>query len=183
MTVHKRVGLVFAVFCLVLLAWNIATPSNEDHVLNIIEHSILSLLFIISVIIDNKVSRYIQIAALFVGSGITAISGDLQPASAVSTVAVIMAYVYWKFQTFNVYFLISVSVAQFIFSLTASIISGYTPLISTGHSVIWSAVPFVCVWLGWTIMRQFSEDVIKQNRDLLEINKELMEERNVSKRA
>lgn len=183
MTVHKRVGLVFAVFCLVLLAWNIATPSNEDHILNIIEHSILSLLFIISAIIDNKISRYIQIVALFVGSGITAMAGDLQPASSVSTVAVVLAYVYWKFQTFNIYFLMSVSISQFVFSLTASIISGYTPLISIGHSIIWSSVPFLCVWLGWTIMCQFSDDVIKQNRDLLEINKELMEERHVSKRA
>jgi hypothetical protein len=75
------------------------------------------------------------------------------------------------------------SIAQFVFSFTASIIIGYTALIAIGHSVIWSSVPFVCVWLGWTIMRQFSEDVIKQNRDLLEINKELMEELHVSKRA
>lgn len=174
MSFSRRVSLVLGIFSLLLLVWNIVTPSNEDHVVNVAEHFILTLVFGITFVLPIKVSNVIQVVMIFIAAWIAAFTGDLQPSGAIGTAAVVLAYTYSKFQPLSAWILGTVSTTQFLGALWATQQAGYTPLVGIGHAVLWAVLPLVGVWLLWQALYEFAEKMLKQNRELLEINKTLV---------
>src|SRR4030042_387667 len=170
----KRVGLVFGAFSLILLVWNIITPLNEDHIVNIVEHSFLVLMFSFSILIKNPFNKYLQVSSLFVGSWIAGALGELQASAAVGTVAVILTYGYNAFQPLSKVVIIGAFVVQLLGVSFAALRAEYPLAVAFGHGLVWTLLPLVGVWLYWELMQLFSKVLIAQNRELLEINKSLM---------
>jgi len=170
----KRVGLVFGVFSLILLVWNIITPLNEDHTVNIIEHIFLMLMFSFSTVVKNPFNKYLQVSSLFVGSWIAGVLGELQASATVGTVAVILTYGYSAFQPLSKIVVIGAFVVQLLGVSFAALRAEYPLAVAFGHGLVWSLLPLLGVWLYWKLMQQFSKDLIAQNRELLEINKSLV---------
>lgn len=174
MDFYRRAGVVFAGFCLLMLVWNLATPANEDHWLNVVEHSTLATGFVVSVFVRFPLARWVQVGMLFLGAWMTAFAGDIPPAATVGTLATILAYAYGKFQPFPQFLMLGIAIMQLGVTFTSSVIHGQPTLVAAGRAIVWALLPLVGVWLFWNIMQQFAEKVLKQNRELLEINKTLV---------
>lgn len=174
MDFYRRVGVVFAGFCILMLVWNLATSQNEDHLLNVVEHSTLAIGFTVSVFVKFPLARWIQVGILFLGSWMTAFAGDIPPAATVGTMATILAYTYGKFQPFPQLLMLGIAIMQLGVTFTSSVMHGQSTLVAAGRAIVWALLPLVGVWLFWSIMQQFAEKMLAQNRELLEINKTLV---------
>lgn len=174
MELHRRTGAVFGAFCLLMLAWNIATPANEDHWINVIEHSVLSVIFLVSTMTSFRVSGFLQVLAFFLASWIATYTGDMQPSAVLGTTAVLLTFIYSRFHTLGPWLTSVVTTAQFFGVFSAASIAGYSPLISLGHACVWTMFSLVGVWLLWVAMQQFSSRVLKNSIEVHEINKTLM---------
>lgn len=172
----KRLGALLTGFSGVLLVWNLLTPENEDHRLNVILHGTLGVLFLVSVFTPFTVGAGLQVGAVFIGAFAVALAGDMQPAGALGALGVLLIYTYSKFQRLPLWVLIVVPLVQFANGFLAAYQCWYTPLLAFGHALCWATVPFVAVWVVWEMLNQYSEELVKQNRELLEINKELLGE-------
>jgi len=177
MELHRQVGVFFAIFTLIMLLWNLATPLNPDHWLNIVEHSILSVLFLFSTSLKSSPGTILQISSLFLGAFLTASTGDMQPAGMVGTVGVVLTYIYSRFQAFGTVTVSIVAGLQFAVVIVGALLADYPPLIAIGHAVMWTAASLVCVWVAWVALQQFSARILKTTKEVHEINKTLMSER------
>lgn len=174
MPVYQRVGIVFCTFSLLALIGNMFTPYNDDHLLNVIELGTLVALFGISIVIREKTSSILQLCLIFIAAMIAAYTGDLGPAGAIGTVGVVLTYVYGKFQRFDKRTIVIVAMLQGCIAFIGSMRSDHLCVEIIIQAILWALFPLVGVWIIWYIMLDFSEDLLKQNRDLLEINKELL---------
>lgn len=179
MTFHRQVGFIFSAFCFVMLLWAFATPGNEDHWINVAMHSILANLFFLSTMASAPVGGVVQVLALLLGSGLTAYAGDLQPAAAVGTVAILLTFLYSRFQTVNQWVLLAIAGFQFSAAFFAAAMAGgaektYTPILALGHAFVWTLLPLMGVWIIWEAMKLFAARVLKISLEVHEINKTLM---------
>lgn len=174
MELHRRIGLTFATFCGVMLAWAILTPENPDHLANIIIHGVLTPVFAFSVTFRAKVGGWVQVAALFFGASITALGGDFQPASAVGSVAVLLIYAYGGFRSIRISVIIPTASAQFALTFIAALLGEYDVTKALGHAICWTSLSILGVWVVWIIFQQYAKDIIEQNHDVLEASKEIL---------
>lgn len=174
MELHRRIGLGFATFCGLLLAWTIVTPENPDHLLCLAIHGVLTPLFAFSTMANVKVGGSIQVVGLFFGATLTAMAGDFQPASAVGSVAVLLIYAYGGFKSIRARVIVPVSVVQFGLTLWAALSVEFSVKVAVGHAVAWTSFSLVGVWAVWLIFQQYAVDIVKQNREVLELSKEIM---------
>jgi len=177
MDLHRQVGAFFGIFTMIMLVWNLLTPDNHDHWLNVTEHSILSMLFLFSTSVKPSFGTILQIGALFLGAFMTATTGDIQPAGVVGMTAAILTYIYSRFQSFGLVTVSLVAGLQFSVAITGAVAAGYDPLVSFGHAIVWTAISLVGVWISWVALQQFSARILKTTKEVHEINKTLMSER------
>lgn len=173
MKLHQKIGAGFALFCALMFGWAIITPSNPDHVLCLLIHGILTPMFLFSITKTVGVGGAIQVLALMIGSILTAIAGDFQPASSVGAMAVILVYAYSGFRSINIYVIIPVSLGQFALTFFAAVVNGFPMILSLGHAIAWTSFSLVAVWVVWIVFQQFAKDIVSQNRDLLDLSKKL----------
>ena len=173
MKLHQKIGAGFALFCALMFGWAIITPSNPDHILCLLIHGILTPMFLLSITKNIRLGGTIQVLALLIGSILTAIAGDFQPASAVGAMAVLLVYAYNGFRSINIYVIIPVSLGQFALTFFAAVINGFPMILSLGHAVVWTSFSLVAVWAIWIVFQQFAKDIVSQNRDLLDLSKKL----------
>lgn len=171
MPVYQRVGIVFCIFSLLALAGNVFTPYNNDHLLNVIELGTLVVLFGFSIVIQEKISSILQLCLIFIAAIIAAYTGDLGPAGAIGTVGVVLTYVYGKFQRFDRRTIVIVAILQGCIASIGSMRSDHLCVEIIIQAILWAVFPLVGVWLMWIILFQFSEKILRQNRELIEINK------------
>ncbi len=177
MELHRLIGSIGLAFCSLLLFWNILTPENEDHWINVAEHSIIALSCLVSTGLRPGPGGFVQVVALLIGSGLTAYAGDLQPAGAVGGMAVLLTFLYSRFQTISNPVLVAITLFQFGSAFAAGLGAGYRPTIAMGHAFVWAVLPLVFVWIVWETMKKFSDRVLRASKEVHEINKTLMSER------
>lgn len=175
MDLHRRIGLGFASFCGLLLAWTIITPENPDHLVNLVIHATLAPAFAFSTMAGVKVGGWVQVAALFFGASLTAMAGDFQPASAVGSVAVLLIYAYGGFKSIRPSVIIPVSIAQFGLTLWAAWVGEYNLTIALGHALAWTSFSLLGVWVIWMIFQAYAKEILELERKITEQNREMLE--------
>lgn len=181
---HQRIGILSASFAAFSLMWNVFTPSNPDHVLNVIEHSALWVVFTASIFMPIKAAQALQILSLIVIAYIPmGISDSPFWGAVVATLTLVLAYAYGGFKTQAAWKLPAITVGMFTLCAIAS--SNFTPpsIEMYGRAAVWTLAIAFFVGILWLIVieirRQFFEEfaakLILQNRELLDINKKLIE--------
>lgn len=174
MPLHRILAPILLVFSLLLLAWNIATPGNEDHVVNVAEDLILVAAFAASMFLTPAAGGMVQVAAMFIASSLTAYAGDFQPAAFVGALALMLTFAYRQFRTIPDYLLSMIVGVQFAGVFFAAMVVGYSVELSIGHALLWTVAPMVTVWVIWQIMKAWAPMVVKNSSEVHELNKKLM---------
>lgn len=180
---HKRVAVMFAIFSGLSLVFNVFTPDNPDHLLNVIEHSCLVIVFVASFFAHKQFAGVLQILALSAAAFIPMQINDSPFFGAVISVFVlVLIYAYggyrsspwWKLPTtfLTLLFLCAIASSKFTppsFEMWARAF-GWTSFISLFCFVLWLIVDDI----ERRFHADFAQDLIRQNRELLEINKQLV---------
>jgi hypothetical protein len=169
---HKKIGLVFAGFCALLIVWHLMTPENPDHVLNLAMHSALTILFVASALVQERPGFVVQIVALSLGAVVTGSVGSYHAAGFVGGVAILMYYATGGFITLGVVQTVAVSGLQLANIAFSASMAGKDFPQALGHSAVGSAATMAALWAFWRLCLVWSKSVIVQNRELLEILKE-----------
>ena len=173
MNIHKKIGSAFSTFCLILLGWHLLTPENPHHVINVMLHSVTCFLFFVSTFTSIRVCRYLHPAILLAGASITAWGGNFPVAAIISFVAVFLHYSYGGFHTLSTFRVIGTVIGMFLMFYFSILVSGYGYAPSYAMALVWTTFSLGLFWFVWLILQYFAADIVQQNRDLLELNKEL----------
>lgn len=179
---HKRIGLIFSLASAVSLAFNIFTPDNPDHILNVVEQSCLVLVFALSCYAGFPFGGVMQIIALSVAAFLPMQINDSPFFGAVISVfALVLIYAYGGYRT-AVWWKLPITFST-LFILCAIASSKFTPpsIEMYARAFMWALFIVVFCLVLWLIVADiehrfhadFAARIIKQNRDLLELNKEL----------
>ena len=185
MNLHKRVALIFSLFSVISFVLNVFTPTNPDHLLNVIEHGCLLTIFILTYFLPDRPSGVLQIIALSVAAIIPMGLSDSPFFGAVVAVFVlVLIYAYGGYQSHKGWKMTATFLSLFFICAIAS--SNFMPpslemyVRSFGWALFISVFCFVLWLIVEDIKRQFfssfATEIITQNRELLELNKQLARE-------
>lgn len=174
MNVHRHIGIVFALFCLGLFCWHLTTPNNPQHDIALISMSIWAGIFMVSALFSMRVARVIQPGTLFVGAGFTVYFGNFPVAALIFGIAALVFWAYGGFRqlrfaqvattygvVFSVYFA-GILITDYGYGPAYILATVYTVLVTLGF------------WLIWQLFILFASDLLTQNHNLNEANKELL---------
>lgn len=169
---HRQIGLVFAWFCALMFFWNLATPSNPDHVLNLFMHCGLTLAFLGSTFAPEKAGFIAQVAALGVGAIVTGTTGSYYAAGAVGAVAILMYYSTTGLVSMSPWQPLSAAGLQWANIAFSAWMAGKDVPHAIGHGTAGMGATMAALWALWLLSLVWKKAVIVQNRNLLEILKE-----------
>lgn len=174
MNLHRQIGLGFATFCFYCLGWAFLTPDNPDHLTNLIIHGILGPIFLLSTTQTVVIGGTMQVLGLFFGAALTALAGDFQPASGVGSLSIFLIYAYSGFKSIRIGVVLPIAVIQFVGTGWAATVTGYSVVEAVGQAVTWTSFSLVGVWVIWLTFQKYAADIIKQNREVLDLQKEIL---------
>lgn len=178
MMLQKRIALTFSLFSAFAFLANVATPSNPDHLLNLVETGSMTASFALSYFLPVAASGGLQVLSLAVGAFIPMGITDSPFFGAILAVfALVLVYAYGGYRTRPFWKLPASFVSLLI--LCAISTSRFTP--PTQETLIraigWTLCICVFLFVLWQVMEavklRSNAELIKQNRDLLDINLQL----------
>ena len=177
-----RIGTAFATLAVITLIFNALFDTSPQALFNICENSAMAILFLSSCFKDGPIFKAIQLGGLLSAAFISFKLSETPFFGSVMIIFVIVLfYAYGGYRTFKGAWLMFT--LFLIFSLSFLSIANFIPLSPETFSkaLVWSA--FICVFcfVLWLVVsdieKRFHEDfakkIIEQNRQLLELNKEL----------
>jgi len=170
---HARIGVLFGVFCTGLLVWHLFTPWNPDHYVNLVMHSSMATLFLVSARLSIKTCRIIHPVVLFIGATLTVWYGNFPVGATIFGLATLLYYSYGGFRSFSLAQASGSFAIVFTAFFAAILASGYGFGPSYGTAFIWTTVTAICFYIIWLVLQYFASDIIIQNRDLLELTKKI----------
>lgn len=173
--VHSLIGVVFGLFCSFMIIIHIYTPENPDHILNLAMHPTLAILFFISATVSFEAAGVIQVFAMSLGAFLVATTGSFHPAGSVGIVALLLFYGYGGFVTIGGYSAIIAVVLQFGNVWLATWIAKGNALIAIAHAIGWTAASVLVIFLIWGFYQLWALKLIKQNIGIVKQNRELLE--------
>ncbi len=182
MELHKSISVVFASFAGLMLVWNVFMPNNPHHDLNIIEMSCLLVVFTFTYFSHSQLAKATHILTLGVVAFIPmGIAESPFFGAVIAVFALVLLYAYGGYRT-HAFWKIPVTfvVLVVLCSLATSYFSPPGPIV-IARAFIWTVFIFVFLGVLYLILEdikrkfysEFASELIEQNRQLLEINKEL----------
>lgn len=183
MKLHQEISLLFGGFSLVTLLWNVATPENPDHLLNVIEQSCLCLAFALSYFWHSHGAEALQVFALVVAAFIPmGISDSPFFGAVIATFALVLIYAYGGYRTMAFWKLPVTFVG--LVGLCAIATSHFDPpsFDTYGRSIMWALfISLFCVVL-WRVVKHIERrfyliretELLKLNKELIELNRDLI---------
>jgi hypothetical protein len=179
MKLYQRFGITFSLFSLVTLVWNLFTPDNPDHLGNLLLAGGLCLPLAISYFLPHLVAKTLQVVAFAcVAFFPTYFTGEPFFGAVSAVIGLALTYAYGGYRTHRAWKLpVTMSIVFIIFALATPIIN----LESTLRAFVWTVYVGLACAVLWMILedvdarfhRLFASELIKQNRELLDINKKL----------
>ncbi len=180
---HKRVGLIFTLFSAFSLVINVFTPNNPDHNMNVIEQSILPMVFALSYFLPAQSSGVLQIIVLIATAFIPMHLNDSPFFGAViAVIALLLIYAYDGYKTRALWKL----PASFftLFALCAIARSNFTPPSPEMWvgAFGWSMFISVFCLIVWMIAdhrertRALERGILEDNKRLIAENRRLVQE-------
>lgn len=184
MDLHRRIGVIFAVFCSVALALNLLSPANPDFWTNIIELSAIMVIFSLTVIMPRWAGGFIQIAGLIVCAALAPNSpGGPFFSTFIVVFCLVLYYAYdgYKTQT-GPKLTISCLIVYGVMLLALSKYDQppYELLI---RSLAWASFIYVFAYVLWVIAddidKRFHDhrerDLLRLNSELIKLNREILD--------
>jgi hypothetical protein len=177
MELHRRISLIFGGFSAFSLLMNIITPSNPDHLWNLVEMSCILLAFALSYFFDRREGGALQIFAIVVAAFFT-ISSPSGPffGSVLAVFGIILTYAYDGYRTVRVpKFILTACVVFFLAFFASSTFQA--PFVWTAFVMVFCTTLLLIVD---DINRRFYDEKVKSltelNAELLSMNKKLLGE-------
>ncbi len=176
MRLHQILGRICALFSVVVFTFNVFTPDNPDHWLNLAETLVLAVLFTCALMFPEPIAKTLHVLLFGTIAGIAVFTDTGFFASAVMTVSTfVLIYAYGGFVTMTVWKLPLSSVICYGVCLVG--VMHYDPpsIQAYSRAAVWTlfiAMFITFLWLVvWEIRRKFYEgfasELIQQNHDLL----------------
>ncbi len=174
MELHRVVGLVFVVSSFLVLVWNALTPSNPDHVLNMIEVSGACAFFTLAYFAPDRFAQATQILVLAVAAFIPmSIPTSEFWGLFIAFMALNLLFAYGGFETrpWWKYF----ATNAVLYALCAIALSKFGEMTPEMYfrAGFWTGMLNMGLWIEWGAVQYYLRQYVKQNRTLLEINKDL----------
>jgi hypothetical protein len=183
MEFHKNIGLVLLGVDLFAFMFNVFTPSNPDHILNMTEQAIIAAVLILAHFAPTKLGQALQI--VIVGSVAfipVSVSDSWQWGVIVGLIALILIFAYDGYRTRRIWKFFATNAALFGLCIAgASLYEPVTTLVvarSLGQVILIDAI----CWLIWSVVEHrektgaFAKGLIEQNRNILEELKRVVAE-------
>jgi len=177
MTLHQVIGRICAVFSVVVFTYNVFTPHNPDHWLNLAETLVLSILFITALYFSPKVAKTLHVL-LFMAMSTIAVFTDTGFAfsafMAVSTF--ILIYAYGGFKTMAAWKLPIAAVVCYSVCTVGVLHYSELTVAAFSQAAIWALFIALFITFLWLVEREirrrfyadFASELIQQNHDLLQ---------------
>ena len=189
MKLYQRFGITFSLFSFVTLVWNIATPSNPDHLGNLILCGSLTVILYISLLIPEKQSKIVQTAS-FILAAFTPIhfTGEMFFGAVCIVIGLALMYAYGGYRTHAAWKMpATFAVVFLLLSLSTSAISAESIM----RSFVWTAYIVIACFALWLMVddieRQFHDSIrssLDSNRKEIDLLKKDIGGRNdATKRA
>ena len=150
---HKRIGLIFALFSAFSLVFNIFTPDNPEHLMNVIEQSCLVLVFTLSYFAPNPFAGVLQILALAATAFIPMHINDSPFFGAVISVfALVLIYAYGGYQSQAWWKLPTTFITLFVLCAIASSNFGPPSVLMYARAFGWTLFISVFCFVLWFIV-------------------------------
>jgi hypothetical protein len=186
MRLHELLAYICAGFSAVVFAFNVFTPGNPDHLLNLAETLVLTFLYTSTLFMPVKWAKFTHVVLFGSAAGIAVFTDTGFFPSAVMTVSTfILIYAYGGFRTMAAWKL-PLSVVLCYGVCLVGVFHYDPPSVSSySRAAIWTMFISMFVMFLWLVLREirrqffseFAHELIQQNHDLLE------ELRNLQKRC
>ncbi len=182
MRLARRVTIIGICLASCVLVWNLITPGNPDHVLNLIVATILTAWMVACLFLSERVAQVSHSLTLggsaFVYVGV---DGGFFSSGTLTIILFVLIHAYGAFRTHALWKLPLSVLAIYALSSISSAHFTVPGVESYGRAAMWTLMVigflFVLYLALQEFRRQFHEeyaaDLITQNRQLLELNKRL----------
>lgn len=182
MRLARRVTNIGICLSSLVLVWNLITPGNPDHVLNLIVATILTAWMVVCLFVPERVSQVSHSLTLggsaFVYVGV---DGGFFSSGTLTIILFVLIHAYGAFRTHALWKLPLSVLAIYVLSSISSAHFTVPGVEAYGRAAMWTLMVIGFLFVLWSALqefrRQFHEDfaadLIKQNRQLLELNKQL----------
>lgn len=182
MTLSRRVSIIGICLASCVLVWNLITPGNPDHALNLIVATILTVWMVACLFLPERISQVSHSLTLggsaFVYVGI---DGGFFSSGTLTIILFVLIHAYGAFRTHALWKLPLSVLAVYILSSVSSAHFTVPGIEAYGRAAMWTLMVIGFLFVLWCALqefrRQFHEEyasaIIQQNRQLLELNKQL----------
>lgn len=176
MRLHQILGRICAVFSVLVFTFNVFTPDNPDHWLNLAETLAMSFLFIMALSFPEMVAKTLHVLLFGAAAAIAVFTDTGFFSSAVMTVSTfILIYAYGGFRTMAAWKLPVAAVV--CYGVCVAGVLHYNPpsVESYSRAAVWTLFIAMFVTFLWLVVREirrkffdeFASELVQQNHDLL----------------
>lgn len=176
MRLEQRMAWIFTAFSCFVLFYNLSTPDNPDHVMNLIEQTISLGAFGSTIFLSAKIAQVIHILVL-VGITFVTVFTDTGffPSAFIMVLIFVLTYAYGGFRTFAAWKLPMGAILAFVLCLAGSSHFQAPAPEVWSRAAMWTIFVAVFLWLLWHVLQEirrqffadFANELIQQNHDLL----------------
>lgn len=176
---YQDVASLFTGLALSVFAWNVSTPSNPDHILNLVEMGVVTVVSAWTYFLPRKAAEALQVLMLAVVAFLP--FGGIQAEPFIGAFIIVAAsaltWAYDGFRTRPWWKLVVIDAALLYFCAAATARFSAPGLEAFGRATMWVVAINAGGYLIWRVSRERirleTVDYIVQNRKLLDLNKEL----------
>lgn len=177
MKLSQILGRICAVFSAIVFAFNVFTPSNPDHWLNLAETLTLTFLFTMLLFAPEIVAKTAHVLLFGAIAGIAVFTDTGFFPSAVMTVSTfVLLYAYGGFRTMAAWKLPLAAVICYFVCLVGVLHYGPPSVETYSRAAVWTLFIAIFVTFLWLVVREirrqfyqdFAHELVQQNHDLLE---------------
>lgn len=177
MRLHELLAYICAGFSGIVFAFNVFTPANPDHLLNVAETLALTFLYTGTLFMPVRWTKSIHVILFGAAAGIAVFTDTGFFPSAVMTVATfILIYAYGGFRTMAAWKLPLAAILCYCVCLVGVLHYDPPSIASYSRAAIWTLFISMFVMFLWLVLREirrqffaeFAHELVEQNHDLLE---------------
>jgi hypothetical protein len=168
---QKSIGIAFASLAVLTMLFNVLFDTSPQAFFNVVENSIMAVVFIASTLRDSKIFKGVQIALIVAGAFISfKLSETPFFGIAMINVAIVLLYAYGGYRTFVAPKIVSTILV--IFSLSFLAIADFIAISPETFvkSLVWTS--FVCVfWVfQWLVVKDIEKTFYLNMKTRLDLN-------------
>lgn len=184
MELHRRIGTVFTIFCAFALASNLLTVGNPDRMGNLVQLSVLFIVFAMTIFMPKRYGGNVQLSCLLIVSAMApGTPGGPFLSAFIMIFSMVLFYAYNGFKTLRgikvglsmgiVYVLMAINLSRVVPDFNEMLI----------ESLTWSTFIYVFCYALWVIAEDIDtkfhtvreRELLEENRELIKLNHDILD--------